>query len=89
LKRAHQILYGIKTVLPKTTETVDLLQRTLISMAELPDPGDQGNEAQARIGREMAEELRSRSVAWSVGTSLAFELAMLSLAAWLFCRRDY
>jgi ABC-type transport system involved in multi-copper enzyme maturation permease subunit len=85
---AHNIVYGVKTVLPKTSETIDLLERSLISMAELPEQPDQ-DERQARLGREMVETIRSRSVAWVVGTSLGFELVVLCWAALIFCRRDF
>jgi hypothetical protein len=86
---AHRILYGVKTVLPKTGDTVDLLERTLISLAELPQPSGQRSQRQTQLGREVAETLRSRSVMWVVGTSLAFELGVLAWAAFLFCRRDF
>ena len=85
---AHNVAYGVKTVLPKTSETIDLLERSLISMAELPEQPDQ-DERQARLGREMVETIRSRSVAWVVGTSLGFELVVLCWAALIFCRRDF
>jgi hypothetical protein len=39
--------------------------------------------------RQIREEITGRSVAWVVGTSLGFEAVVLSLAAWVFCRRDY
>jgi ABC-type transport system involved in multi-copper enzyme maturation permease subunit len=39
--------------------------------------------------REVKATLDARPVAWVVGTSLAFEAAVLALASWLFCRRDY
>ena len=32
---------------------------------------------------------RGRSAAWVLGTSFAFEAAVLAIAAWIFCRRDY
>jgi hypothetical protein len=35
------------------------------------------------------EELRSRSLWYVIGTSLLFELVLLSVAAWIFCRRDF
>ena len=38
---------------------------------------------------EKMKALRRRSVPWIIGTSLAFEAVMLTLAAWAFCRRDY
>lgn len=33
--------------------------------------------------------MRKRTVGWIVGTSVTFELVILTLAAWIFCRRDY
>jgi len=89
LETAHNIVYGVKTVLPKTSETIGLLERTLMSMAELPQDFGQENDPQARVGREMAQTIRSRSVAWVLGTSLGFELVVLSWAALIFCRRDF
>jgi ABC-type transport system involved in multi-copper enzyme maturation permease subunit len=89
LEVAHKIVYGFKTVLPKTTETVGLVERTLIDLAELPREAGNENQKQAQVGRELAQTLRERSVGWVVGTSLLFELVVLSLAAFVFCRRDY
>ncbi|MBN2476008.1 MAG: ABC transporter permease [Pirellulales bacterium] len=92
LATAHKILYRIKTVLPKTTETVGLLERTLIDLAELPDGAfgqPNRDSAQGKAARQVAETLRERSVAWVVGTSLGFEVLVLALAAFLFCRRDF
>jgi len=88
LDAAHRIVYGVKTVLPKTSETIALLQRTLVRMADLPEQPDQ-DQRMGAVQRELVETLRSRSVTWIVGTSLVFELAILSWAAWLFCRRDF
>lgn len=91
LQTVHRILFAAKTVLPKTTETMSLLERSLIDMAELPrNPDDNRHDrAQRAVGRKVAEEVRSRSVGWVVGTSLGFELVVLALAAAVFCRRDY
>jgi hypothetical protein len=41
------------------------------------------------VARELVRKQRSRSVAWIVGTSLLFEAFILSIACWIFCRRDY
>ena len=90
LETAHRVLYSVKTVLPKTSETIALLQRTLVRLADLE--GQQGGTQDKRIvavQRELAETVRGRSVAWVVGTSLCFELAVLAWAALLFCRRDF
>ena len=44
---------------------------------------------QAQLEADLQSELRGRSVAWIVGTSLLFELVLLSIAAWRFQRRDF
>lgn len=99
-----RIVYITKTILPKTTETTGLLERHLISLDELKKlmPGDDDepasddepaprhrprnrNGAQARV--EAA--LRERSVWWIAGTSVAFEVVVLSIACVVFCRRDF
>ncbi len=97
--RPHAIFFDVKTVLPKTTETVSLLERMLISSARLEhvsrdNQDDSGNSPTELNGnpvpmRELQAEIRSRSVGWIVGTSVGFEGVVLALAAWIFCRRDY
>ena len=88
---AHRFAYGVKSVLPKTTETIDLLGRTLISTADLPQAEDDAGPqaSQQTAVKELVHELRSRSPWWIVGTSLAFEAVILALASWVFCRRDF
>jgi len=89
LEIAHDIVYGVKTVLPKTDETAKLLERSVISMAEL-NGQNSGHEAKNRqLGMEIEKALRGRSIAWVVGTSLGFELFFVACAAWIFCRRDF
>lgn len=99
----HSITYGIKLVVPKTYETTGLLQRWMYSPREAEAMAGRrdGNDSQAAFAgnpqqqsmlagaKESAEELRSRSVAWVIGTSLAFEAGAVLVAAWIFCRRDY
>jgi len=90
LSRTHDAVYVVKTVLPKTDETIGLLERWLIDMANLEDrPGDDRSEKVKELQREIVETIHGRSVAWVVGTSLGFELVILSLAALIFLRRDY
>ena len=126
LKKVHRILYGVKTVLPKTSETIDLLNRTLIHTADMPEPDEEqdpegsrpmpaSQEAATRqvvqdlpgpdeeqepprgaarssspeAARQLVQELRGRSAARIIGTSLAFELVILALAAAIFHRRDF
>ena len=83
------VVDGVKTVLPKTTETIGILERTLYSMAELPSGAFGQPPQQAKVSTKVAETLRARSAWWVVGTSLGFELFVLSLAALIFCRRDF
>ena len=99
LYKAQRIVYWIKTFLPKTAETVDLTGRVLIRTADLPgmseaqDPPDTRDNTvspnDATVRRTLEEHIRRRSPLWIIGTSLAFELVVLALAAWIFCRRDY
>ena len=97
---AHTILSGAMTVLPKTSQTLDLLSRWTVDMADLPErTADQrpplitedgefeANEAEIAFAVE--DEVKSRSPLWIIGTSLLFELVLCLGAGWLFCRRDY
>ena len=96
--RPHEIFYDSMTVLPKTAETVALLHRMLISSARLQRvAADQDDPNQNRVDlngnpvpvAELQAELNRRTVAWIIGTSVAFEVVVLTLAIWIFCRRDY
>jgi ABC-type transport system involved in multi-copper enzyme maturation permease subunit len=97
--RPHELFYDIKTVLPKTSETVALLERKLIDSARLQKVSRENqNDSQASSVdlnnnpvpvAELQKEIRSRSIGWIVGTSVGFEGVVLALAAWIFCRRDY
>lgn len=99
----HPYVFALKTALPKTSETIDLLERWMIDLADLPAPdlpananvrdGDDDEEfnpeEMSAVQMQAAQTLRSRSVWWVVGTSLLFEAVVLGIAAWLFCRRDF
>jgi ABC-type transport system involved in multi-copper enzyme maturation permease subunit len=98
--RPHEVVYLLDLPLPKTHETVELLERVLLSAARLPrgiaeegaiDPSGFGARRSDReyAGAEVDRELRSRSAGWIVGSSLGFEFLVVGLGAWLFCRRDY
>ncbi len=96
LNTAHRVVYGIKSFLPKAGETVNLLERVLIKMAELPvvkeaDSSDNpsGPGPSSNVGKKLVETFRRRSVWWILGTSLAFEACILALGAWVFCRRNF
>ncbi|HVT89953.1 MAG TPA: ABC transporter permease [Tepidisphaeraceae bacterium] len=108
----QRLILTINTPLPKTNETISLMNRWLISpdaMTAVEDDQRQRREAfRARIGatsrpgenvrqfvdtaetqQQIDEEYGGRKVARIIGTSLGFEAAILGLAAWVFCRRDY
>ncbi len=92
----HRLLYNFRSVLPKTTETANLLDRELLSpedeVAVMHPPGQRRRarlQGEDNPAEELVATLRTRSLGWIVGTSLAFEAVCLTLAAWLFCRRDY
>ncbi|MEE2718312.1 MAG: ABC transporter permease [Planctomycetota bacterium] len=100
VRLAHDILVGAMTVLPKTSQTMDLLERWTIDLADLPPSDDfesppeitedgdfQANEAE--LGQAVRDELMARSPMWILGTSLLFELLLCGAAGWLFWRRDY
>jgi hypothetical protein len=42
-----------------------------------------------QLGRKVQGMLRSRSLSWIIGTSLAFQAVVLLVAARIFVRRDF
>ncbi|MFN0130982.1 MAG: ABC transporter permease [Phycisphaerales bacterium] len=104
LSTAHSILFAVKTLMPKTAETSELLARALLSkedrdrlidrMPEPPRSFDGENDPDLRVSerfvqREVERIKRGRSVAWVIGTSLIFEGVMVLLAGIYFVRKDY
>jgi ABC-type transport system involved in multi-copper enzyme maturation permease subunit len=103
LNMVHAILYATKTVLPKTSETMDILRQRLVTAAELsglvenaPEPQrdrrwrmDDVRVSERSVDREIERIKRERTVFWSLGTSLLFEACVVGIAAWMFCRRDF
>ena len=99
----HTLVYGVKWALPKTTETYQLIERVLSKQMRIPqedlERADKDDEAkrgffqnpalQMRAAIETDRIVRQRPATWVVGTSLGFELVVLGLAAWVFCRRDF
>ena len=57
----------------------------------IPDFGDRTKVAlnDPEVARETAAVLRDRPVSWVMGTSVAFEMVVLGISAWIFCRRDF
>lgn len=91
--------YAVVTVLPKTNETTDWLQRRLVARASFRPPPDEESTlnffGSTRVRRRdfqqaVFDDAESRKGApWVIGTSLGFEAAMLGACVWLFRRRDF
>lgn len=101
LRLAHRIAFAVKTPLPKTGETAELMRRWLVGSADL---GEVEEAETSQVGadgfvdmepddpavqRELRRRIDERSAAWVLGTSLAFEAAVVLLGMWIFARRDY
>lgn len=84
---AQRVLFGLRTFLPKTQETLIVLENSLVGLADLPQV--RSASKQEAMALDVDRQLRARSPAWSIGSSLAFEAAVVALAAFLFCRRDF
>jgi hypothetical protein len=97
---AHRAVYALKSVTPKTTDTIDFLESSIFLTREekeaadraLPDNGGAPGSHRAAImsgAQDTVKELNSRSVVWIIGTSLLFEAVVVGGAMWIFCQRDY
>ncbi|MBC02783.1 MAG: hypothetical protein CMJ34_05705 [Phycisphaerae bacterium] len=98
--RVNDWFHAANTVLPKTGETIGLLERLLVKYAGLTipddsDPDDSVRQFGAMVGERefkerMAEALdESHSYLWILGTSLGFEALVLGFGVWRFSRRDF
>jgi ABC-type transport system involved in multi-copper enzyme maturation permease subunit len=105
LTRWNNIFVGVKTALPKTGETIELLKRALLTHDEMTrfrvsDEDDQSHPRrrvrnsdveidQRELAGRVEDLIDKRSVGWVIGTSLGFEAIVLAIAAWMFARRDF
>ena len=91
--------FSAKTFLPKTDETIDLLERILRERTGMQVGGPSERldtmfgSSQQISNREFAEKMQGtlddRSITWIIGTSLLFEFFVLGLVCWYFSRRDF
>jgi hypothetical protein len=86
---AYRLIHGARTVVPKTAETADLMNRWLLRAANLKGGPNQRENRMFAAQKEIVETVNSRPVSWLLGTSLAFEAVVLAWAAWIFSRRDF
>ena len=92
-----RIVFGIKTLLPKTSETSGLLDRALIDPERFPSLSEKPRESdpdmfvvdQEELNRRMNEEIRSRPLWWVLGTSFLFEGLLVLFCTWRFTKRDF
>ena len=94
VRTAQPIVFAINTLVPKTQDTISLLDRVLFKdvsitavkslLNTVPDDGPMHGWR-----RDIQDMVHGRSMAWILGSSIAFECLMLALAARTFCRRDY
>lgn len=101
LRTAHAIGFGVKMFLPKTNETLDMLRYALLSeddLGRLIDRAPRSRTVHAigkvrvpasAVEKERLRVLASRDAWWIIGTSMAFQVIVVGLAAWRFCRRDF
>lgn len=97
----QRVLFHAKTALPKTSETIELLKRTLIKSADMEKfaekqkpppmmfPGEVIHVDPRKLEKRVEAVMHGRSVSWVIGTSLAFEAVMVGIGALMFCRRDF
>lgn len=102
-KTWYSVFFGVKTILPKTGETIEVLERMLLSQADIQgmkvnqsfDMNDNESNPDAprilesEVRYNFENQIRSRSLWWIIGTSLGFEAVMLGIAGWIFSRRDF
>jgi ABC-type transport system involved in multi-copper enzyme maturation permease subunit len=87
----------IKLILPKTGETIGLLERNLMADDELDGfvqmmeglGGEGANQQDPRVSDRIEAVLDGRTMTWILGTSFAFEAFFLGLATLIFVRRDF
>lgn len=97
-------IFIAKTVLPKTSETIGLLNRYAMSRDDLDalmsiEGNQQGTTVDEQTGevnighkdlnKATTEAFKDRSLGWVLGTSFGFEAVMLLIAGTLFARRDF
>jgi len=86
------------TFLPKTTATIEVLEKQLIARADLPEAADAGppqpmfggQRVRPRVlGQALQEDMKRFTPVWVIGTSVGFQALLLGLGVLIFSRRDY
>ncbi len=100
----YKPIRATRTVMPKTAETIALLDRWLrrdtdVNLMDIFQGKVAGNESSGfsvtntsddrEAQRRVQQEYDAKSEVFLIGSSLAFEVLVLSFACWIFVRRDY
>lgn len=95
LRSWHKVNLVAFSVLPKTKQTMLVADRVVEVGGERGFSEKDftnllvGNMLPQPLGEEVDQAIRRNSSLYVLGTSLGFEAAILGLAAWVFCRRDF
>lgn len=94
LRRWHKANLSAYALLPKTKQTMELADRWIVIGGERGFSNKDFTdlfvpEGFGEVDEGVDDAVRRNSVVYILGTSLAFEVVMLGLAAWIFCRRDF
>jgi len=93
VRQWHQRSVWLMACLPKTGETVNLMDRHVVVGGKTGFSNS--GFIKILMGMESTPEesvdqaIARHSTLYIIGTSLIFEAVMLGLAAWIFCRRDF
>lgn len=93
VRQWHQRSVWLMACLPKTGETVNLMDRHVVVGGKTGFSNS--GFIKILMGMESTPEesvdqaIARHSTLYILGTSLIFEAVMLGLAAWIFCRRDF
>ncbi len=92
MEKWHRISVGAMACLPKTGETMNVMDRLVVVGGKTGFSNSQFIAALFGQGQEdptLDQALTRNSTSYVIGTSLLFEAVILGAAAWIFCRRDY
>lgn len=92
-KTWHQASVAMMACLPKTGETMNLMDRWIQVGKHRGFSNTQFAASvfgmQPKRDEAVDKAIERHSVAYVLGTSMLFELVVLGLAAWTFCRKDF
>lgn len=92
--QAQRVVFALDTLVPKTQDTIGLLDRVLFDDVVIQTVMNFSGEDHSPRGMhgwrgQIQNMLHARGLWWILGSSIGFEAIVLSLASWRFCRRDF